>query len=400
MILHVGKLLWKRRQRYGLLGLELLVVFLVASVIFTSGVYLIDNYIRPAGFSYENVWAVNLVRKVSRHVGGGWTQEDSVFAQQMYRALKEFGEVEAIGEAEWLPFMGTSSYARNEVNGRAVDCQLVAAGAELKEVLRPDIISGRWFDSSDDAGRFQPVVINRYLAQILFGNEDPIGKSLPWDKPGHSTRIVGVVLDYRIMGPLAGPYCVVLSRLSLDRPIRLGIPTALGIRVRPGTPRSFERRIHEKLQALNSDWDASVNTLEEQRRIFIREKVQSVLIYLLLGSSILLFVALSLVGVLWQSVTQRIKEIGIRRATGADARHIHAQFTGEMLVLTTGAVIIGAVLVAHSAVLDLFPEVRAGVYIAGLLSAAAILYLLVIGAALYPGWLATRVQPAEALHCE
>ena len=101
-----------------------------------------------------------------------------------------------------------------------------------------------------------------------------------------------------------------------------------------------------------------------------------------------------------ESVTRRTQEIGIRRAAGADAGRICLQFVGEILALTTVAVLLGVLLIFHSALFDLFPSVTAWVYTCGLLMAAAILYLLVTAAALYPGWMAARVQPAEALHYE
>ena len=57
---------------------------------------------------------------------------------------------------------------------------------------------------------------------------------------------------------------------------------------------------------------------------------------------LMLMVALGLTGVLWQNVTQRTREIGLRRAKGATARRIHRQILGELLVMTTLALAAGA----------------------------------------------------------
>lgn len=212
--------------------------------------------------------------------------------------------------------------------------------------------------------------------------------------------VVGVVSDHRFRGSIGNPYHYMFYRARLDRPISAGLPTQFLVRVHPGTPRSFEKKLYTNLRAVAPRWEATITKLDEKRAGLIRDEVRRLSLYLVVGGSLLVMVALGLVGVLWQSVTQRTREIGIRRATGAEARQIYAQFTGEMLVLTTLAVVVGVVLVLNSAVLDLFPSVGVGVYAAGLLSAAAVLYFLVIAAALYPGWLATRVQPAAALHHE
>lgn len=70
------------------------------------------------------------------------------------------------------------------------------------------------------------------------------------------------------------------------------------------------------------------------------------------------------------------------------------------VLVATFAIVLGGILIFQFALFDLFPSVTPGIYISGLLTSAGIIYLLVTAAALYPGWLATRVQPVAALHHE
>ena len=56
---------------------------------------------------------------------------------------------------------------------------------------------------------------------------------------------------------------------------------------------------------------------------------------------LLLMVAMGLTGVLWQTVTQRTREIGLRRAKGATAGDIRTQILGELVVMTSIAVLAG-----------------------------------------------------------
>jgi putative ABC transport system permease protein len=114
----------------------------------------------------------------------------------------------------------------------------------------------------------------------------------------------------------------------------------------------------------------------------------------------LILVALGLVGVLWQNVTQRTREIGVRRASGATQGQICVQFVGEILVVATFAAVSGGILIFQFALFDVLPNVTPQVNAVSLLCTAGILYLLVGAAALYPGWLATRVPPVAALHHE
>lgn len=401
MMRHLLKNVWNRRSSYTLLGLEFLVCFLIASVMAISGIYALNNYRRPLGFEYRNVWlvAMNPSGLTSFEMEEKAAIEDSVAMQQVYRTLREFEETIAVAEDGPAPFTGSMSSNSITIKGQESMYYLSRAGDGLAEVLQLDLVAGRWFNSSDNAATGEPVVINTSLARFMFGDEEAVGKSLNIGG-NREISVAGVVSGHRFMGPFEDPYHFMFYRGRLDRPISAGLPAQFLVRVHPGTPRNFEKKLHPALRAAAPGWEAKISTLSEKRASFIRDEVQRLLLYLVLGGSLLLMVALGLVGVLWQSVTQRTREIGIRRAVGADARWIYVQFASEILVLTTLAVVVGVVLVLHSAVLDLFPSVSAGVYAAGLLAAAVVLYLLVIAAALYPGWLATRIQPAEALHYE
>ena len=117
-------------------------------------------------------------------------------------------------------------------------------------------------------------------------------------------------------------------------------------------------------------------------------------------SFLLLMVALGLTGVLWQNVTQRMREIGLRRAKGATTGRIHRQILGEVAILTSLAVAVGAAVVVQFPLLDLLGFVSAGVFASSLVLSAAAIYVLALLCALHPGRLATRIHPAEALHYE
>ena len=56
---------------------------------------------------------------------------------------------------------------------------------------------------------------------------------------------------------------------------------------------------------------------------------------------LILMVGMGLTGVLWQTVTQRTREVGLRRAKGATIGDIRAQILGELVVMTSIAVLAG-----------------------------------------------------------
>jgi len=111
-------------------------------------------------------------------------------------------------------------------------------------------------------------------------------------------------------------------------------------------------------------------------------------------------VGLGLVGVLWQSVTRRTAELGVRRALGASADAVRRQVLGELWALTTLAVVVGTVLFLQIPFIGANLDLGWLVLLGGTLLAAMVLFAIVTVCGLYPTWLATRVQPAEALQYE
>jgi len=100
------------------------------------------------------------------------------------------------------------------------------------------------------------------------------------------------------------------------------------------------------------------------------------------------------------TVLRRRREIGLRRALGATGRGVSLQVLGELLVVTTAGLLLGAALAVQVPLLGVIGWVSNGVYVVAMALATLTIYGLTVVSALYPSWLATQVQPAEALHYE
>jgi putative ABC transport system permease protein len=111
-------------------------------------------------------------------------------------------------------------------------------------------------------------------------------------------------------------------------------------------------------------------------------------------------VALGLTGVLWQSVTRRTREIGLRRAMGASGPNVHRQILAEVALLSTIAVIAGSIVILQLPILGAFKIVTPAAFTLGFVTSLATIYALTILCGLYPSWLASRLQPADALRYE
>jgi putative ABC transport system permease protein len=114
----------------------------------------------------------------------------------------------------------------------------------------------------------------------------------------------------------------------------------------------------------------------------------------------MLLVALGLTGVLWQNVTRRTREIGLRRATGATARQVAVQVVMEVWIVTALAVFVGGAVALQAPLFVPGGLLTAADALSGAAIAALALFALTGLCAAYPGWLAARVDPSEALRYE
>jgi putative ABC transport system permease protein len=208
-----------------------------------------------------------------------------------------------------------------------------------------------------------------------------------------------MVTDFRKDGEFAGLGNYLFERKRLDDPNNRP-PRNLLIKLRPGTTAEFEEKLAAKLQTVAREWSFEILPLTRMREIAFKFRLVPLVILGLIAGFLMIMVGLGLVGVLWQNVTQRTKEIGLRRAKGATAGGIHKQILGELLVLTSVGLLLGVVLVIQFPLLDLIGFISTKVYIVGLVGALVIVYGLTAVAGLYPSWMATKVQPAQALHYE
>lgn len=397
MIKHLCKIVWNRKRANALIMLEIFFSFLVVFAVLTLGVYYVDNYNHPLGFRYENVWNIEL--DMNTATDDVWSPEMVQTTEQLYLALKEFPEIEVAAGAHTAPYSLGNRTSINEYNGKRVEMEVNEVTDDFNQVLDVQLLQGRWFEKSDDALNWKPVIINARLAREVFGEEDPVNQNYkPWSSEGEDFRVVGVIDDFRKDGEFSGLRNYLFERKRLDDPNNRP-PANLLIKVRPGTTADFEEKLVTKLQTVAREWSFEVSPLERMRETSFKFHLTPLLVLGLVAGFLMLMVGLGLVGVLWQNVTQRTREIGLRRAKGATQQHIHAQILGELFVLTSIGVLLGVIIVVQFPLLDLI-GIRANVFAFGLLAALVLIYGLTLLAGLYPSWMASKVLPAEALHYE
>jgi putative ABC transport system permease protein len=409
---HLFRLMWNRKRQNLLLFAELFFAFLVATAAAVIVVHFANNARHPLGFDATRVWNIEINRGRAGRADDAAKDRDRQTMRDVLRELAATPGVEAVTGAFTGPYRWYSWTSSLELeDGRSFYHSVNHADDRFRDVLGVDLVAGRWFSREDDGAGTQVVVVNQRLAREMFGASDPVGQLVrprPSAEPGAARpipiRVVGVIRDFRQFGELSTPDAVMIYRDTIEGPLAsVRLPDVALLRVAPGTTAALEERLLQHLAVVAPGWTMTIQPVDALRAAMLRNNIIPLVLFSLLAGAMLLMVAMGLSGVLWQNVTRRTREFGLRRAQGASARHVSRQIVGEFLVLTTFAVLAGCGILAQIPLIP-FPRdmtlVPRAVFACGVAVAIGGIYLLTAACAWYPAKLATRVPPAEALHYE
>jgi putative ABC transport system permease protein len=411
MIRHLMRLVWNRKQQNLLLSFEILLSFLVLFAVVHLTVVNVYGYGHPLGFTHDRLWTLELRYSNAgpldrrRHQGEGLAERARAEGtlRQVYAALEDLPDIEryaatwpstAFDGGGWSSTLGTA---------RAVSWMNFADDG-FDDVMGLRVVAGRWFSPEDESVPWQPIVINQRLARELFGEGDPLNQTIPFAFGQPPLRVVGVIDDFRQGGEFMSPSNYTFHRLRQNDAAQQTLPSVVTIRITPNTTAEFEQTLVETLQAVAPDWSFAVQTLESKRESRLRDTLNPLASLGLIAVFLLLMVALGLTGVVWQSVTARFQEYGLRRAKGATIADVRRQVLTELALLTSLALIVGLALIAQLPIAvsvlnaNSFSPPPPAVSIVSVGVSVGVIYLLTLLCGWFPSRLATKIQPAEALH--
>lgn len=397
MFKHLFRLMWNKKRSHVLLIVEILAAFLVLFGVTSLITYNLGNYRQPLGYDYQNVWSISFDSR-----GQSDTVATETMRQLKARALT-YPEVVSVALSG-----GNTPLAQNHSN-RDIHFGKISkltdffnTDRDYARTLGMPVLEGRWFDKSDEGEGIRPVVVNQPLREILFGTGQALGQLVTFDQPGPKNanpekfRVVGVVGNFKSRGEYQSNDPAVFELARENKPHWL---RSMLLKVKPGTDAAFEARLMKDFAAMTKDWNIDVSYLEKQRRTSQNLTFVPVLIFLIVSGFLLINVALGLFGVLNLSIAKRRSEIGVRRAMGATARSITAQFVGEIWVLAAFGVLVGLIFAVQFPILRVF-DLAPGVYLTAIGVSALVIFAIVTLCAMYPSRQAARVQPSVALHEE
>ncbi len=267
-----------------------------------------------------------------------------------------------------------------------------------------DVRRGEPINAEDMSTMARICNIGTSLSRTLFGDADPVGEYL---QIGATRFLVKGVLESRGTSPSGGDMDNrVLVPLTTGMRRLLNVDYISYIRVKVKDSKDLvpigdeiRRILHERhhITPPQEDDFAIVTAADIARAVRGISGTLSMLLIALAGLSLIVG-GIVLMNILLISVSERVKEIGLRRALGATQSDIFVQFLAESLAITLVGMLLGC-LVGWGVSLLIRMVVKAPVIISWEPFALAVVFSLVVGLffGIQPARRAARLKPVEAL---
>jgi predicted permease len=275
----------------------------------------------------------------------------------------------------------------------AVDAHFASAyGVKLEQ--------GRFFDARDRAETEPVAVVDRKFVARFANGGDVLGRRFridPRDPDGPTVTVIGVIAPLTLDVPGQAPTPAMLRPLSQD-PFYIA---TIAVRTR-GDALTFAPRLTEIMREV--DADAPLYWVRDYAEVIRDVTVAERMIaksFAAFGMIALALAGTGLYGVMAFAVTQRTREIGVRRALGAPARQVLANLFGQSAIELGAGLAIGIVAgIALSRLLTQSLPTIPGVGVAAIFAAIGVLSAAVVLAVGVPVRRALRVDPVVALRHE
>ena len=266
-----------------------------------------------------------------RLVGYGPEQREAV-VREVGRRIEALPGVRSVGFGKHRP-LAPGFEATVSLPGQAPDvlqrlATLQPVSSQALEALGLPLLRGRDFDARDTADSHPVLLVNRTMAESLWPGQDAVGQRVTLRE--RTYEVIGVVQDCAYRNLIWGRGARAFSSFWQDT----SRPDARFVVRFEGAAEAFLPALRDLVHGVDAAVPVTeLSTLEQQLR---RDLSQVHLANRLSGIAGLLAVLLSaagLAGVLALMVRRRLREIGIRRALGADRRQVSALVVKDAMIL-------------------------------------------------------------------
>jgi predicted permease len=357
------------------------------------------QHVNP-GFSADNVLTAQISLPSTRYVDDAARRE---FWARLVERARAIPGVTSAGLTSNIPLSGRVSSGSYSIvgytpgpNEAAPHARQEVAGGDYFRSMQIPLMRGRVFDDRDAADSPRVVVVDQYLVDRYFRGKDPIGAQIRrGDSNSAPFTIVGVVGT--------------INAIDLGQPVtkeRIYYPVAqqprpgLAILLKTtGDPQELVAPLRAAVRSLDPEQPVSgVRTMDQWVSRSLQTRRAPALLLSIFGAVALLLAAIGIYGVLAFGVAQRVREMGIRQALGADRRAIMSLVLGHGIRMAGAGVALG---LAGAFALSRYLESQLfGVGARDLsvfAGAPALLLVVAIAACYVPARRSTRIDPMAAL---
>lgn len=283
---------------------------------------------------------------------------------------------------------------------------IMAARSVLFDMINVKLSQGEFFDESDEKAKRRVAVVGKEVADELFPNGDALGQTIRITSGSiRQTYVVIGVLEKSgnllFLNPdrsILVPFASAENRLFRRKNVSMIVAQAISENMASQAVSEIDSVLFEKFQ--NEDryrivsQDALLETINQTMAML------SFMLGSIAGISLLVG-GIGIMNIMLVTVTERTREIGVRKAIGASRRHILLQFLLESIVLTFVAGLLGiAAGFGLSRIIASIGSIQTTVTPTVVLIAVSVSVMVGLFFGVWPAMRASKLDPVEALRYE
>lgn len=339
------------------------------------------------GFKFERVAVMD--PSLGRH--GITGDRARAYWSQVTQTIASHPDVEQFALASSAPLGGATTTSFYGSDSGRLSITVMRVDPSFFSLLEIPLVAGRPFEPADDSSA---VVVSQRVARTMYGTLDVVGKGYPRTKPNRT--IVGIAADAMVSELRAsnsGEEYMALNRAQHGDAVLLVKGRA--------NPENLLVPVHEAARAVDRRVQPTTRLLTREYQRNLRVPTLAATLAALVAGLVLLLACFGIFGVVTYAVKLRMKEIGIRRALGADAPRVIATLLRQLAWPVGIGMVLGTVAgIVASWVLGGAPFHLAIADPVAPMAALVIFTCAGLVAALLPASRAMRADPIQALRHE
>lgn len=318
------------------------------------------------------------------------------FTDEDYKALAAVPEIEQIAPLSRVTGKVTAQ-------GKTFDAKVVATSSDIPNLLNREIAYGEVF-SAEGANQFAVIGIN--VAEELYGENVPVGKS--FTIRGKEFKVLGIFEEFDQGAPFFG---------EDDYNSTIFIPHSAGVELlggslqiyqlfaRPTNPAEINKAVSAMEAALlrAQGGQGEFTILKQEETLAIAGRVLDLITGLIAGIAAISLVVggIGIMNIMLVSVSERTREIGVRKAVGGTNNQILGQFLVEAILLSALGGVFGVFLsLGVNFVIRISTDLQPVITLPIIGIASGVAFVVGVFFGITPALKAARKDPIEALRYE